>query len=166
MSRYFKVTDQTIIDGLKGHLALKGKLQDRAREWARSVGAENIYFYQDGFFGQRLGGFKPSECSDELREKCTIKRDRNGLIWPKKTVDRELYAAFRQVWDEVRVPSSETDELIGFDELSFFPTRPGVFVSKDRTFVGYVMPDHVTEVKGCAEITNIDWIEATKEADA
>jgi hypothetical protein len=168
MTRYFKVVDQTIVDAYKKHAETGHDNRKKANAWAKTIGAERIHFYRRGLFGSTFGGVKPREITDELRAKCRKNTDRNGLTGPAKSRDPVLYAEWHRQKQELCTSGKEIEDLVGFNELSFFPTSPGMHYNLDSGFLGWIMPDHVTteHLKGCVEITNIDWIEATKDAES
>ena len=167
MTRYFKVTDQNILDAFEKHHDLSRENRKKANEWAKTIGADEIHFYRWGLFGFCFGGVKPREITGELRAKCRKNCDRNGLTGPVKARDPKLYAEWNKQNNALRIDGREIEDAVGFNELSFLPSVPGMYYSPDDRFLGWAMPDRVKaeDLKGCVEITNIEWLEATKESE-
>ncbi|MCK4957777.1 MAG: hypothetical protein KAT00_00215 [Planctomycetes bacterium] len=165
MSRYFKIVDETIIEGVLAHMKHVKSRRAVAIQWAKDRGfCDGVLFYRDGMFGTRVGGLTHDRNTPvALREKCTKPKRPNYEIRPKKTADKDLWASYAAMCAEVFVAGSETDELIGFGEMTFFPFSPGFHFSTVDLTGFWTMQDRVTEVKGCVEVTNIEYLEATKD---
>ena len=162
MARYFKLEDQATFNAIQAHNARNAELRAQVVEWAESVGFGKPEFFRDGLFGQTLEGFKPTGTADAVRQVCT-KPSRLRLIRPRASGrghDKALLAAYRAQWAKSKTYDEPLEPLIGFNQLSFFPSFPGY--KGDADYFVWVMPDRVTEVKGCVEITNIEFLELTQ----
>lgn len=168
MTRYFKVVDDDTIDAFSEKLKERRKREKKGREWAEKHGIGEVLYREDGLFGSELAGFNARTTPDNILEKCTkAKRAGNYLIVrPKKTGDREFYGSWAVVCSIANTRGSEFDDIVGFNELSFFPARPGVHWNIEHRFLVWKMPDHVTDVDHCVEITNVEYLEAVKAIEA
>lgn len=165
MSRYYKCVNDNILSNLKEHVEHRRRLHVKAAIWGESVGAVKTYASDEGFFGMSIAGFEPSDCTDELRHKCTKPNRKTGLIRPKKTGDKKFYEKWSKVRKECYIGPDVEEKILGFNHLSFFPKFPGLLYRPKSNLLLWIMPDEVKEVPGCVEITNIEYIALKDESE-
>lgn len=169
MTRYFKVIDDEIIDGLIKNEERNKQVRALATKWAKDNGfSGEVLFYLKNLVGTRVDSLvvdrsTPAELLAKCRKPKYPKGHHQRTTTPKKSADKELYKSYHDMVAAANAISTNVYDLIGFDEFSFFPSSVGYSMRFETRSVFWLVPDSVKEVKGCVEVTNVEFI-AWKES--
>lgn len=169
ITRYFKVTDQKIIETLRSHLKKITESHAKGNEFGKKHGFESeipAAFRRWGLWDSHLSGFfcgRVEHAKRDDKEFWTIPKD--GTTRPKKVKKSPVYAEYSQLCKEVNNDGEAMDEAVGFNRMTFFPSKPGLYYSLDENLLIFAMPEKCDEVKGAVEITNLEYKTITDKSE-
>ena len=158
-TRYYKVVDKNTLKMFADYYEKRIDAQKKANTFGGTHGLGDGGFNSFGMWDARLTGF---ECTWEAhrllknKELWTIPKD--GYTRPKVKKGSALHEEFKNLCREIDIDISNIENQIGFNHMDFFPKRPGYqYKAKENSMV-FLMPESCDSVKGCTEITNIEYI--------
>ena len=162
ITRYYKVTDQEIIEILRGHLKKIAESHAKANELGKKWGFKHdapAAFRRWGLWDSHLSGFfcNRSELADRSDIEHWIKI-KDGTTRPRKVKKSPYWAEYSQLCKDVNNDGEAMDEAVGFNRMAFFPAKPGLYYSLDENVLIFAMPESCAQVKGAEEISNIEYM--------
>jgi len=160
VSRYYLVEDEKIISMIKDIIEQKTKAWKKAEEWAKSNNVGEPVFMRWNIFDSRLHGFRTygNNYKSELLDWDYWTKPKKRMIWPKAKKGSKLLSEFRRLQKECEVYDKAVHELLGWNVIDHFPTSPG-FNYDGENNMAFVTANSWESMKGCKEITNIEFIE-------
>lgn len=158
-SRYYKLTDQNIIDAVVAHHKERDAAFDEAKDFAEKHGLGKPLFGSFNLFDARLHGFKPNGSQLELDGWFT--QPRNGSVNPKARKGSPILNDYKKLVSSCRVDDTQLHKVLGWTPLDMFPTRPGLLldISGEVKIIVFIVSEGVNALNGCEEITNIEYLE-------
>jgi len=166
-TRYYKVTCEEIIKEIA--LIFNKQIESIriAEQFAKKHGLGSPSFKRWNMFDLFLDGFEMSRKEFDLNYRdgglwCIPK---NGTSAPRSRKSSKIHQDYKKLWSEVNVDDKHLHEVLGWNHLSFFPTSPGLHSRVDDDLAIFMMPDSCCELKGCIEISNIEYMNLTADKD-
>lgn len=165
MTRYYLVEDQAIIDAIKNARVTINTAVDTANEFAKKHGVGDAQMFRDGIFGVTLGGFSLTyrdHMGLATGKLWTIPRDCRSR---PKVNKKPLYLEYVELKKKVTYRAGDVHELLGWDNMQFFPSQPGFYFDPKNDVYVFLMPDACEKSNGCKEITNLEYLALKNEGD-
>lgn len=161
-TRYFLAEDIAIIEAIKKNNDDREASKNKAALFAADNKLGMPIFMRHGIFDMFLSGFesKGSEIDCALMTK-----PKDGLFRPKRVKNSKLSIAFSALCKEVDISGKATEDVLGWNRLTFFPASPGCNFKPLSDLFLFMLPARVSELKGCKEITNIEYLDLFKSEE-
>lgn len=158
-TRYYKVTDENILKTFSDYYAQRIESQKKADVFGEKYGLGEGGFKVYGMWMLTLVGF---ECSwfthSKLKNKELWTQPKDGYTRPKVKKGSAPHEEFKNLCRGIYINSSEIEGQIGFNHMDFFPQCPGYQYIGNKNLMIFKMPESCESVKGCIEISNIEYI--------
>lgn len=162
-TRYYKVEDKALLNAISGHFDKRDKSVDKGNKLAEKHGFKKAGFIQDDMWGIHLAGFKCYFHDHAKREDKELWRRPVKDHTAPKSKKSDLNKEYDTACKELRIDGRAMEDLVGFGFLTYFPSSAGFSYKKDKNQFIFIMPESCDAVKGSKEITNIEFIELTKD---
>lgn len=162
-TRYYLVKDSAIIEAIKNNNEQRTVSQKKASEFAKEHSLGDPVFRRWGIFDIFLAGFQSKGTDLTLVDKKLLVKPKDGIVWPRRKKGSKLCAAYDDLYKETKIDEESMEKVLGWKRLDFFPTSPGCNFKPSKDLYIFMMPARVTELHGCQEISNIEYLELTKE---
>lgn len=158
-TRYYKLEDEKILSAFSEYYSERQSLQDKGNTLGKKFNLGDAGFKYIGMWGLYLAGFECTRSEhNNLADKELWTLPKDGYTRPKVKKGSEPYNQFKKACEELAIDGSKIEELIGFNHMDFFPAQPGYrYRGKENSMI-FLMPESCDSVKGCIEITNIEYI--------
>lgn len=163
-TRYYKVIDKEILEMFGEYYVLRTEVQKKANTFGEKYGLGEGGFRRQGMWGINLIGFDCTwSAHGQLKDNEMWTKPKDGYIRPKVKKGSVPHEEFKTLCGELYISGSEIEKRIGFNHMDYFPKQPGYQYRSNQNLMIFMMPESCDAVKGCVEITNIEYIKEINE---
>ena len=163
-SRYFHLTDSTMLEAVKNHCKLIKASEKKAQVFADKHGLGTPGFTGWHLFDGYLNGFKAS--GSDLEQAGWFVHPKQGYTWPRAKKGSPITEQFKALVKETRIKDDELHAILGWRPIDLFPCRPGYYINQKNSpmVVVFITNESTSSLPGCVELSNIEYLQLKENA--